>query len=139
MSKTQSRRRPISAVPPAAPAAAAPSAGWRGLLLGAPSAGSRGADLGLLAVRLVAGLSLALAPAPQVTRILLHGKEGEMLMPPVGGSMTDEQVAAVLTYVRRSWGNAATPISPAEVREARGSSGDRRKAWTEEELATIRR
>jgi mono/diheme cytochrome c family protein len=74
-----------------------------------------------------------------VIRIVLHGKEGEMLMPPVGGSMTDEQVASVLTYVRRSWGNAATPIAPADVQEVRGATAGRKKAWTEAELAAIRR
>jgi mono/diheme cytochrome c family protein len=85
------------------------------------------------------GSRWALAPAPQVIRIVLHGKEGEMLMPPVGGSMTDDQLAAVLTYVRRSWGNTALPITPDEVREIRGATAGRKKAWTEAELAGIRR
>jgi mono/diheme cytochrome c family protein len=85
------------------------------------------------------GSPWALAPAPQVIRIVLHGKEGNMLMPPVGGSMTDEQIAAVLTYVRRSWGNAALPIPPAEVQEARGATAGRKRAWTEAELARVRR
>ena len=85
------------------------------------------------------GSRWALAPAPQVIRIVLHGKEGEMLMPPVGGSMTDEQVAAVLTYVRRSWGNTALPITPDDVREIRGATAGRKKAWTEAELGAIRR
>jgi mono/diheme cytochrome c family protein len=85
------------------------------------------------------GSRWALAPAPQVIRIVLHGKEGEMLMPPIGGSMSDEQIAAVLTYVRRSWGNTALPIDPAEVTEARGSTTGRKRAWSEEELARVRR
>jgi mono/diheme cytochrome c family protein len=85
------------------------------------------------------GSRWALAPTQQVIRIVLHGKEGEMLMPPVGGSMTDEQVAAVLTYVRRSWGNTALPITPAAVQEVRGATAGRKKAWTEAELAAIRR
>jgi len=85
------------------------------------------------------GSRWANSPAPQVIRIVLHGKEGEMLMPPVGGSMTDEQVAAVLTYVRRSWGNTALPIRPADVQEVRGATAGRKKAWTEAELAGIRR
>ena len=85
------------------------------------------------------GSRWALAPAPQVIRIVLHGKEGEMLMPPVGGSMTDDQIAAVLTYVRRSWGNTALPITPDDVREIRGATSGRKKAWTEAELAGIRR
>jgi hypothetical protein len=53
--------------------------------------------------------------------------------------MTDDQVAAVLTYVRRSWGNTALPIDPAEVKEARGSTTGRKRAWSEEELARVRR
>ena len=85
------------------------------------------------------GSRWALAPAPQVIRIVLHGKEGEMLMPPIGGSMTDDQIAAVLTYVRRSWGNTALPITPDEVREIRGATAGRKKAWTEAELGAIRR
>jgi mono/diheme cytochrome c family protein/glucose/arabinose dehydrogenase len=85
------------------------------------------------------GSTWALANPPQVIRIVLHGKEGEMLMPPLGGSMTDEQVAAVLTYVRQSWGNEASPISVEQVAEARGEAGNRRQAWTEEELGGIRR
>jgi mono/diheme cytochrome c family protein len=85
------------------------------------------------------GSRWALSPAPQVIRIVLHGKEGEMLMPPVGGSMTDEQIAAVLTYVRRSWGNTALPITPAAVQEVRGATAGRNHAWTEAELGAVRR
>jgi mono/diheme cytochrome c family protein len=62
-----------------------------------------------------------------------------MLMPPVGGSMSDEQIAAVLTYVRRSWGNAAQPVSPSDVQEARGATVGRKRAWTEAELSAVRR
>jgi len=29
--------------------------------------------------------------------------------------LTDEQVAAVLTYIRRDWGQAGTPVAPATV------------------------
>jgi mono/diheme cytochrome c family protein len=76
---------------------------------------------------------------PRLIRIVLQGKEGEMLMPPVGGSMTDDQIAAVLTYIRRSWGNAASPISPDDVREVRGATMGRTKPWTEAELSGIRR
>jgi mono/diheme cytochrome c family protein len=74
-----------------------------------------------------------------VIRIVLHGKEGEMLMPPVGGSLSDEQIANVLTYVRRSWGNMGSAIAPADVQEVRGATMGRNKAWTEAELEAIRR
>ena len=61
-----------------------------------------------------------------------------MLMPPVGASMTDEQLASVLTYVRRSWGNDALPIAPGQVAEVRRETAARKKPWTEPELARVR-
>jgi len=85
------------------------------------------------------GSRWALSAPPQVIRIVLHGKEGEMLMPPVGKTLSDEQIANVLTYVRRSWGNTGSAISPADVQEVRGVTTGRDKAWTEAELEAIRR
>jgi mono/diheme cytochrome c family protein len=35
--------------------------------------------------------------------------------------LTDDQVAAVLTYIRNAWGNAARPVSAEEVRKARNA------------------
>lgn len=71
-------------------------------------------------------------------RVILAGKEGPTgLMPPLGGTLSDEQIAAVLTYVRREWGHAASPVEPAEVREVRGMTASRRRPWTEAELAAL--
>ena len=54
------------------------------------------------------GSQFALAPPVVPIRILLQGKEGSVgLMPPLGATLTDEQIAGALTYVRRQWGNAA--------------------------------
>lgn len=36
-------------------------------------------------------------------------------MPAFGGKLSDDQIAAVLTYVRNSWGNSFGPITPQEV------------------------
>jgi mono/diheme cytochrome c family protein len=36
-------------------------------------------------------------------------------MPPFAQKLSDEDIAAVLTYVRNSWGNRAPAVSPAEV------------------------
>ena len=74
-----------------------------------------------------------------LVRIVLHGKEGEMLMPPVGSALSSDQVASVLTYIRRSWGNTASAIAPAQVNEVRGATTGRSKPWTDAELARIRR
>jgi mono/diheme cytochrome c family protein len=40
-------------------------------------------------------------------------------MPSFGWKLSDEEVAAVATYVRNAWGNAAPPVTPADARNAR--------------------
>jgi hypothetical protein len=40
----------------------------------------------------------------------------------------------VLTYIRRSWGHQAGPVSPADAREIRGRTTGRDRPWTPEEL-----
>jgi len=40
-------------------------------------------------------------------------------MPSLGYRLGDEQIAAVVTYVRNSWGNAASPVSAETVRDLR--------------------
>ena len=65
----------------------------------------------------------------------MNGKEGATgLMPPVGGALDDEQIASVLTYVRREWGQGADPIDAPTVRTVRGASAGRTRPWTEAEL-----
>jgi mono/diheme cytochrome c family protein/glucose/arabinose dehydrogenase len=68
-------------------------------------------------------------------RILLSGKEGPVgLMPPLGTALNDDQIASVLTYVRREWGNSGSPVSPEDVREVRGLTRGRSRPWTDAEL-----
>jgi mono/diheme cytochrome c family protein/glucose/arabinose dehydrogenase len=68
-------------------------------------------------------------------RILVGGKEGTIgLMPPLGPALSDEQIAAALTYIRRAWGHTATPVDPLNVMEVRGLSKGRTKPWTDQEL-----
>ena len=50
---------------------------------------------------------------------------------------TDQQIADVLTYVRRSWGHTATPVDVGLVREVRGASTGRDRPWTEAELLKV--
>ncbi len=40
---------------------------------------------------------------------------GRVTMPGFGGQYDDEQVAAIATYIRNSWGNAFGPVTPDEV------------------------
>ena len=72
-------------------------------------------------------------------RVLINGKEGPVgLMPPLGGALTDDQIAAVLTYVRREWGNAATAVDAATVADVRKTTAARSRPWTDQELAGMR-
>jgi mono/diheme cytochrome c family protein len=71
--------------------------------------------------------------------VLLHGKEGPVgLMPAHGDTLNDAEIAAVLTYIRRAWGQTAAPIDPAAVQQVRTATADRKRAWTPEELAQIK-
>ena len=84
------------------------------------------------------GSTLALASADVPVRILLNGKEGPVgLMPPIGSAFTDEQVAAVLTYVRREWGQDGTPVDPGTVAMVRQLTAGRTRPWTDQELLAL--
>ena len=75
--------------------------------------------------------------------IVLHGFEGEIarngvtynaLMPGFSRLVSDEDVAAVVTYIRNSFGNEAPEVAPEEVAEIRDATQDRTSPWTEDEL-----
>jgi mono/diheme cytochrome c family protein/glucose/arabinose dehydrogenase len=84
------------------------------------------------------GSPFALATPEVPIRILLHGKEGSFgLMPPVGQVFTDEQIASVLTYVRREWGQGGTPVDAAAVNSVRAATKGRSRPWTEAELTAL--
>ena len=84
------------------------------------------------------GSTLALASADVPVRILLNGKEGPVgLMPPIGSAFTDEQVTAVLTYVRREWGQDGTPVDPGTVAMVRQLTAGRTRPWTDQELLAL--
>ncbi|WP_174274196.1 c-type cytochrome [Sphingomonas bacterium] len=58
-------------------------------------------------------------PADVVAGTVLKGRGG---MPSFSSDLTDEQVAAVLSYVRSAWSNHAAPVSTATVAAARKGS-----------------
>lgn len=84
------------------------------------------------------GSALALASAEVPARILLNGKEGPTgLMPPVGSVLSDEQIAGVLTYIRREWGQDGSPVAPALVKDVRALTAGRTRPWTSPELMDL--
>lgn len=58
-------------------------------------------------------------------------------MPPQGGTLSDEQLAAVLTYVRSTWGNTESAVTSEMVKTQRAVSKNREEMWTPEELLKI--
>lgn len=77
-----------------------------------PLAGNRALTMGesVNAVRVV--LNGGFAPATA-------GNPRPYGMPPYGHVMNDTEVAAVVSYVRASWGNRAPPVTPSEVNRYR--------------------
>ena len=57
--------------------------------------------------------------------ITVSGKEYNNAMAALGGSLKDDQIANVLTYVRQEWGNSASEVTAATVARVRGESGAR--------------
>jgi mono/diheme cytochrome c family protein len=42
-------------------------------------------------------------------------------MPPFAQSLTDEEVAAVVTFIRTAWGNRGTPVTAKEANALRSA------------------
>jgi mono/diheme cytochrome c family protein len=83
----------------------------------------------------LAGSKRVAANGDVPVRILTNGLEGKIgLMPPLGGAMSDEEVAAVLTYVRQSFGNRAAPVPLAAVKEWRLAFAHRTTPWSEKDI-----
>ncbi|MFG0329997.1 MAG: PVC-type heme-binding CxxCH protein [Phycisphaerales bacterium] len=78
----------------------------------------------------------------RLARVLIHGLQGPLAvngeefageMPGCPGC-DDEEIAAIMTFIRRSWSNEADPVSPDLVRRVRRLTRGRNRAYTAEEL-----
>jgi len=69
----------------------------------------------------LAGSPVLLGEESDVAGVVLHGKAG---MPAFHFFLSDAKIAAILTYARGSWGNAAPPVSEKVVADARKLLGD---------------
>jgi mono/diheme cytochrome c family protein/glucose/arabinose dehydrogenase len=87
-----------------------------------------------------------LGPPARLPRILMHGVTGPItvtgvpfrLEMPALPDLNDDQIAAVLTYIRREWDHEADPIEPALVNKIRTQESNRREPWTAQELLKIK-
>ena len=83
---------------------------------------------------------------PEVlARIVMHGLAGpvkvsgrtyNLAMPPLP-QLTDEDIAGVLTYIRREWEHTASAVETASVTKIRDQEKGRLMMWTETELKNL--
>jgi mono/diheme cytochrome c family protein len=80
-----------------------------------------------------------------LVKVLLQGLGGPIqvkgatynnAMPP-WSQLKDDQIAAILTYIRSEWGNNAPPITPEYVKSIRDQSVGRSDPWTQKDLKAI--
>ncbi len=94
------------------------------------------------------GSEWVVGDAPKrLQQILLHGLQGSVhvkgsvynnAMPAWNVTLTDKQIAQILTYVRgKLGGNSAPAITEKQMDEARALTKDRSEAWSEAELLAI--
>jgi mono/diheme cytochrome c family protein len=69
--------------------------------------------------------------------IKVAGADFNSMMPPPPG-LDDEKIAAVLTYVRKSFGNTAGGVTKDQVAAVRGSLAGRSTPYTADELTKLR-
>jgi len=92
----------------------------------------------------LAGSDWVLEEGPnRIIKLILNGIQGPITvsgqqfnnsMVPWRDTMTDEQIAAVATYVRSTWGNKAPPVKPEDVKAQREATAGRSTAWSPAEL-----
>ena len=68
--------------------------------------------------------------------INVKGQSYQLEMPPLA-ILSDEEIASVLTYVRREWAHTADPVSTTRVTAIRAQTSSRSAAWSEAELQRL--
>jgi len=90
----------------------------------------------------LAGSTWVIGPPDRPVSVVLAGLSGAGTimdnnysgsMPALGISLKDQEIAAVLTFVRQSWGNTGSPVDEADVTQLRASLGTR-SSFTPAEL-----
>jgi mono/diheme cytochrome c family protein len=96
----------------------------------------------------LAGSPWATGDEQRLIKVVLHGLYGPLELngktydPAKGGApmtafgaiLKDDELAAVLTYVRNTWGNKAAPVKPETVAKVRAATQQRTTFWQPNEL-----
>jgi mono/diheme cytochrome c family protein len=97
----------------------------------------------------LAGSEWVLSVAPhaenQLVLLMLNGHQGPMTVKgqsfnnamPQWKQLADDQLSAILTYIRSDWGNNAPAIDPAFVAQIRKSDGAQSDPWTQAQLMAV--
>ena len=78
----------------------------------------------------------------RLARIVLHGLRGPIIVAekeynlemPAMGFFGDQEIAAILTYVRTTWGKKSEPITSETIGGIRTLNRERSDSWTIQEL-----
>jgi putative membrane-bound dehydrogenase-like protein len=81
----------------------------------------------------------------RLVRIVLGGMHGRVrvgrknydMEMPAWGALPDEQLAAILTYVRRAWDQRANPIDVGTIKRIRAATADHPSSWSADELLKL--
>ncbi|MEE3198385.1 MAG: cytochrome c [Planctomycetota bacterium] len=68
--------------------------------------------------------------------IMVKGRRYQLEMPALRHVYDDEDMAAILSYIRRAWGNSAPAIPAGFVGKVRAATSQRGDSWTAEELGS---
>jgi len=95
----------------------------------------------------LAGSEWVNAPGPnRMIRIPLVGltgpikvkdQEWNLAMPAMGAALSDDDLAAALSYIRQAWGNKAPPVTAEQVKAIRTELGNRAQPVSADELKAI--
>ncbi len=94
----------------------------------------------------LAGSEWVVDGTERLAAIMFSGIQGNMtvkgvtyngVMPAQGAMLSDKQIAQVMTYIRKSFGNDASIVTEEMVKNARKIHGARTAPWTEAELLEI--
>ena len=69
--------------------------------------------------------------------VQVNGQTWNLAMPAMGAALPDDDLAAVLTYIRQSWGNKGSAVTSEQVKAVRAEVGNRTQPWTAEQLNAI--
>lgn len=94
----------------------------------------------------LAGSEWVTGGTERITRVLTHGLSGQVsvkgvtynnVMPPQG-HLSDKELSYVITFIRNSWGNQGTMVTPEMVAKAREGGKAHVGPWTQADLEAFK-